>query len=420
MPQNYNNCLDQLNKTRDIIKDQDKNEQEREVAYEEMRVLEEPQKIIQVSLPVRMDDGSLRVFQGIRVQHSNVRGPYKGGVRFHPEVDLDEVKSLAFWMTIKCAVVDIPYGGGKGGIIVNPKELSERELERLSREYIRKTSEHIGPDQDIPAPDVYTNAQIMAWFMDEYSNLRGKNIPGVVTGKPIEIGGSVGRDKATAQGGYFVFKNIKEKIDLGKQVSVAVHGFGNAGSNFARIATQDGHKVVAVADSRATVYNREGLDIEKLEEYKVQNGSIQGFEGGEEITWQELLALEVDLLVPAALEGTITKEIAPTVKAKTVLELANGPVTPEADEILGQNGILVIPDVLANAGGVVVSYFEWVQNLDNYYWNREKVEKRLHHKLNRATEAVWQAKSDYNENLRTAAYIVAFLRLSKSLKLRGV
>ncbi|HMB65728.1 MAG TPA: glutamate dehydrogenase, partial [Patescibacteria group bacterium] len=248
----------------------------------------------------------------------------------------------------------------------------------------------------------------------------GKNIPGVVTGKPIEIGGSVGRDKATAQGGYFVFKNIKEKIGLGKQVSVAVYGFGNAGSNFARIATQDEHKVVAVADSRATVYNREGLDIEKLEEYKVQNGSIQGFEGGEEITWQELLALEVDLLVPAALEGTITKEIAPTVKAKTVLELANGPVTPEADEILGQNGILVIPDVLASAGGVVVSYFEWVQNLDNYYWNREKVEKRLHHKLNRATEAVWQAKSDYNENLRTAAYIVAFLRLSKSLKLRGV
>src|SRR6056297_1627584 len=420
MQDNYNNCLAQLRKTKEIIQAKSKNEEEKSAGFEEMGVLEKPQKIIQVSLPVRMDDGTLKVFEGIRVQHSNARGPYKGGIRFHPQVDIDEVKSLAFWMTIKCSVVDIPYGGGKGGITVNPKELSETELERLSRTFIRKISQDIGPDQDIPAPDVYTNAQVMAWFMDEYSNIKGKNVPGVVTGKPIELGGSLGRDKATAQGGYFVFENIKEKVGLDKQANIAIHGFGNAGSHFARIATKAGHKVVAIADSKAAVYKEEGLDIEKLLEHKNQTGSVKDFPGAREITWQELLALEVDLLVPAALEGTITEEIAPDVKAKVILELANGPVTPEADEILDKNNVLVIPDVLANAGGVVVSYFEWVQNLDNYYWNQEKVEKRLHYKINRATEAVWQARSDYNESLRTAAYIVAFLRLSKSLKLRGI
>lgn len=420
MFQSYNNCLDQLKKTKDIIQDKDRDEQEREAAYEEIRVLEQPQKIIQVSLPVRMDDGSLRVFQGIRVQHSNIRGPYKGGIRFHPEVDLEEVKSLAFWMTIKCAVVGIPYGGGKGGIIVNLKKLSEGELERLSREYIRKMAEHIGPDRDIPAPDVYTNAQTMAWFMDEYSDLRGKNVPGVVTGKPLEIGGSAGRDKATAQGGYFVFENIKEKLELKDKVSVAIHGFGNAGAHFARIAAGQGHRIVAVGDSGGTVYAPDGLDLEQLEQHKAQNGTVKGFAGGRDITWQELLALEVDLLVPAALQGTINSDIAPNVKAKVVLELANGPVTPEADKILEKKSISVVPDVLANAGGVVVSYFEWVQNLDNYYWNAEKVEKRLHYKMEQATEAVWQARTDYEESLRTAAYIVAFLRLSKSLKLRGI
>lgn len=419
MSENYNNCLAQLRKTKEIIQAGSKNKEEKSAVFEEMGVLEKPQKIIQVSLPVRMDDGSLKVFEGIRVQHSNARGPYKGGIRFHLKVDIDEVKSLAFWMTIKCAVVDIPYGGGKGGITVNPKELSQTELERLSRTFIRKISQDIGPEQDIPAPDVYTNAQIMAWFMDEYSNIKGKNVPGVVTGKPIELGGSLGRDKATAQGGYFVFENLKEKINLDKQVSIAIHGFGNAGSHFARIATRAGHKVVAIADSRAAIYSQDGLDIEKLLEHKNQTGSVKDFPGAREITWQELLAQEVDLLVPAALEGTITEEIAPTVKAKAILELANGPVTPEADQILDKNNVLVIPDVLANAGGVVVSYFEWAQNLDNYYWNEEKVEKRLHYKMNQAAEAVWQAKTDYKESLRTAAYIVAFLRLSKSLKLRG-
>ncbi|HMB65867.1 MAG TPA: Glu/Leu/Phe/Val dehydrogenase, partial [Patescibacteria group bacterium] len=299
MQDNYNNCLAQLRKTKEIIQAKSKNEEEKSAVFEEMGVLEKPQKIIQVSLPVRMDDGTLKVFEGIRVQHSNARGPYKGGIRFHPQVDIDEVKSLAFWMTIKCSVVDIPYGGGKGGITVNPKELSETELERLSRTFIRKISQDIGPDQDIPAPDVYTNAQVMAWFMDEYSNIKGKNVPGVVTGKPIELGGSLGRDKATAQGGYFVFENIKEKVGLDKQANIAIHGFGNAGSHFARIATKAGHKVVAIADSKAAVYKEEGLDIEKLLEHKNQTGSVKDFPGAREITWQELLALEVDLLVPA-------------------------------------------------------------------------------------------------------------------------
>ncbi len=239
MSQNYNNCQAQLRKIKEIIRAKSKNEEEKNAVFEEMEVLEKPQKIIQVSLPVRMDDGSLKIFEGIRVQHSNIRGPYKGGVRYHPRVDLDEVKSLAFWMTIKSSVVGIPYGGGKGGITVNPKELSQTELERLSRVFIRKMAEEIGPDKDIPAPDVYTNPQIMAWFMDEYSNIKGKNVPGVVTGKPIEIVGSAGRDKATAQGAYFVFENITGKITLDKQVSIAVHGFGNAGSNFARVASKE-------------------------------------------------------------------------------------------------------------------------------------------------------------------------------------
>ncbi len=420
MSDNYNNCLSQFKKTKDIIQAKSKSGRQREAVYEEMKVLEKPQKIIRVSLPVRMDDGSLKVFEGIRVQHSNTRGPYKGGIRFHPKVNTDEVKSLAFWMTIKCAVADIPYGGGKGGVTVNPKELSETEMERLSRTFIRKISRDIGPDRDIPAPDVYTNSQVMAWFMDEYSSIKGKNIPGVVTGKPIEIGGSVGRDKATAQGGYFVFENFQKRAGIGTQVSIAVHGFGNAGSHFAQIASDQGHKIVAIADSKATIYNPQGLDIAKLKEHKFQNGTIKDFPEAQEITWQELLALEVDLLVPAALEGTINKEIAPEIKAKMILELANGPITPEADEILDKKGMVIIPDVLANAGGVIVSYFEWVQNLRSYYWDEEKVEGRLRHKINKAADEVWQAKEDYEENLRTAAYIVAFLRLSQSLKLRGV
>lgn len=420
MSQNYNNCLTQLGKIRNIVQLKSKNSRDREAIYEEMEVLEKPQKIIQVSLPVRLDNGTLKVFEGIRVQHSDIRGPFKGGIRFHPKVDIDEVKSLAFWMTIKSAVVDIPYGGGKGGITVNPKELSQTELERLSRTYIRKMSNDIGPDKDIPAPDVYTNPQIMAWFMDEYSNIKGKNVPGVVTGKPVEIGGSVGRDKATAQGGYFVFENIKKKINLRDKVEIAVHGFGNAGANFAKIASDNGHKVVAVSDSKATVFNKNGLDIDELLEYKRQNGSVGGFPGSEKIKWEELLTLKVDLLVPAALEGTITKKIAPNIKAKVILELANGPITPEADEIIDKKDILVIPDVLANAGGVVVSYFEWVQNLRSYYWDEEKVRKQLYNKMNKATDNVWKAKEEYKESMRTAAYIVAFLELSKSLKLRGV
>lgn len=385
-----------------------------------IEILEKPQKSIEISAPVKMDDGSIKVFTGYRVQYSNARGPFKGGLRFHPQVDLAEVKSLAFWMTIKCAVADIPYGGGKGGVEVDPKNLSQRELEGLTRSYARAMSKNIGEKEDIPAPDVYTNPQIMAWFMDEYSQIEGKSVPGVVTGKPIEVGGSLGRDSATSQGGYYVLENVLKQMKFEGQVTVAVNGFGNVGDNFARIAEEEGKLVVAVSDSKGGVYNSKGLDIDKVEKHKAKTGSVIDFPGAEKISNEDLLNLEVDVLVPAALENVIRKDNYEGIKARIILELANGPVGKEASLKLFQKGIVIIPDVLANAGGVVVSYFEWVQNLANFYWTLEEVSDRLKLKMNEATDKIWKFKENNQVDMRTGAYVLAVKKILKAIQARNL
>ncbi|MEK6916989.1 MAG: Glu/Leu/Phe/Val dehydrogenase, partial [Nanoarchaeota archaeon] len=342
----------------------------------EMKLLLTPNKVIQEELEVKMDSGEMKKFQAFRVQYNRARGPTKGGIRYHPNVSLGEVKSLAFWMAVKCAVVDIPYGGAKGGIIVNPKELSQKELERLSRAFIRAIYKDIGPMKDIPAPDVYTNSQIMAWMLDEYEKLTGENAPGVITGKPLELGGSKGRSFATSQGGAYVLREFAKIKGLQpEETTVAVQGFGNAGSFIAKILDEWGYKIVAVSDSKGGIYNKNGLNIKALEHHKEKTGSVKGF--AVDISNKELLELDVDVLVPAALENQITSQNADKIKAKVILELANGPVTPEADELLAKKKIAVLPDVLANAGGVTVSYFEWVQNLYGYYWEEAEILEKL-------------------------------------------
>ncbi len=388
--------------------------------FEEIKVLEKPQKAVEVSVPVKMDDGSLKVFTAYRVQYSNARGPYKGGLRYHPEVDLAEVKSLAFWMSIKCAVADIPYGGGKGGIEVDPKSLSEGELERLTRGYVRAMAKNIGAKEDIPAPDVYTTPQIMAWFMDEYSRIQGENVPAIVTGKPIEIGGSLGRDTATAQGGVYVLHNVLENIKLEGGVSVAVNGFGNAGANFAEIADKEGYKIVAVSDSKGGIYEEDGLNVEAVIKHKEKTGSVVDMAGAKNISNEELLALKVDVLVPAALENVIHEKNHQDVKAKLILELANGPVNKKASQALFERGVTIIPDVLANAGGGVVSYFEWVQNLQNFYWSAEEVQKKLEPKMNKATDDIWKFKEKNKVDMRTGAYALAVKKILEAIKIKGI
>lgn len=420
MNNQYQECLNQLDKTCEIIKAANGSAKKIGLTLDEIEILKFPQRIIEVSIPIKMDDGKLKVFIGYRVQYNDVRGPYKGGLRYHPQVSLDEVRALSFWMTIKCAVADIPYGGSKGGITVDVKQLSKGELERLTRGYVRAIAEFIGPDKDIPAPDVYTNPQIMAWFMDEYSRIKGHNEPAVVTGKPVEVGGSLGRDTATALGGYFVFENISKKLNCNNDTTVAIQGFGNAGMNFAKIACGKGYKVAAVSDSKGGIYNPEGLDISKVIEHKNETGSVIDFAGAQNVSNEELLELPVKVLVPAALEGVITKDNAEKIKASIVLELANGPTSVEAGEILHKKNVLVVPDVLANSGGVIVSYFEWVQNLRHYYWELEKVQANLDKQINRATDLVWQYMKDYNVNMRTAAYIIAVEKIVKALKARGI
>ncbi|MGB9840754.1 Glu/Leu/Phe/Val family dehydrogenase [Thermovenabulum sp.] len=383
-------------------------------------VLKEPEKVLTVSIPVKMDDGSVKTFIGYRSQHSTVLGPAKGGVRFHPDVTMDEVKALSAWMTFKCAVIGLPYGGGKGGIKVNPKELSKGELERLSRGYFAAISPIIGPEKDIPAPDVYTNAQVMAWFMDEFSKLRGYYCPGVVTGKPIVIGGSLGRNEATARGAMFTIREAAKRVGIDlKNATVAIQGFGNAGSIAARLLNELGCKIVAVNDSRGGAYNPEGLDPKAVLEYKNKNGTVKGFPGSKDISSDELLTLDVDILVPAALENVITSKNADSIKAKIIGEAANGPTTPEADEILYKKGVLVIPDILCNAGGVTVSYFEWVQNLMNFYWTEEEVNQRLEHLMVKAFNEVYSLHKEYGVNMREAAYMVAIKRIAEALKVRG-
>ncbi|MGP6207238.1 Glu/Leu/Phe/Val family dehydrogenase [Cuniculiplasma sp. SKW3] len=386
-----------------------------------LEILKTPQQILQVSLPVRMDDGKVKVFTGFRVHYNNARGPVKGGIRFHPEETLSTVKALSAWMTWKTAVVDIPLGGAKGGIICDPKKMSAGELERLSRAYVRALGEFIGPEVDIPAPDVYTTPQIMAWMMDEYENIVRKSAPGVITGKPLTLGGSQGRGDATAKGGMYVLKvGAKKKgVDLSK-ATVAVQGFGNAGQFALKLVKEHfGSKVVAISDTKGGIYLESGLDFDKLMAHKQKHGTVQDFPGAKNITNEELLELGVDVLIPAAIENQITGSNASKIKAKIILELANGPTTPEADEILYKNGVLVLPDFLANAGGVTTSYFEWVQNVGGYYWTLEEVYEKLDKKMTAAAEAVLETSDKYKVDPRTAAYVISVQRVADAMKARG-
>lgn len=389
-----------------------------------------PKRIIEVMIPVTMDNGEVRHFKGYRVQHNDARGPYKGGIRFHWDVDLDEVKALASWMTWKCATVGIPFGGGKGGVIVNPKELSISELERLSRGFVRALASNIGPHQDVPAPDVYTNPQIMGWMMDEYSTIKGEYQPAVITGKPREVGGSEGRRFSTALGGVFVLEELVKKLKMNpKEMTVAIQGFGNAGSFMARFLHDRGYKIVAASDSKGGIYNKHGFNPHELFQCKVEKGAVGNcyFMGAltdaniksEKITNQELLELDVDVLIPAALENVITDANVKNVKAKIILELANGPTTPEADKVLYEKGVYVLPDILANAGGVTVSYFEWVQNLNHDYWTEEYVNEKLQRIMDRSFDEVWDTKEKYKVDIRTAAYILAIGRVVSAMRHRG-
>lgn len=412
MPNQFKAVINQLNKTCELMK----------IEPDELEILRKPDRIIEAALPVLMDDGRIKVFTGYRVQYNNIRGPYKGGIRFHPQVNLDEVKALAFWMTIKCAVADIPYGGGKGGVSVDIKKLSRGELERLTRAYTRGFADFIGPSKDVPAPDVYTNAQTMAWVMDEYSHIKGENTPAVVTGKPLEIGGSLGRDTATSLGGFYVFEQVLNKLKLPKnKISLAVQGFGNVGLNFAMIAYAAGYKIAAVSDSRGGLYDKNGLNLERVLSHKQTTGSVINFNGLKNITNEQLMELPVEVLAPAALENVINEKNAGRIRAKLILELANGPTAAEAEVKLSKKGVLIVPDVLANAGGVIVSYFEWVQNLRHFYWDQAKVEANLEKQITSAFKKVWQTmEAQGNRDLRTAAYMVAVARLVKALKVRGI
>ncbi len=386
-----------------------------------LSLLKEPLQILQVRIPVKMDDGRTEVFTGFRVHYNNARGPVKGGIRFHPEESLSTVKALAAWMTWKTAIVDIPLGGAKGGIICDPKKLSAGELERLSRAYVRALGEYIGPEVDVPAPDVYTTPQIMAWMMDEYENIVRRSAPGVITGKPLELGGSLGRGDATAKGGMYVLREGAKKLgmDLSK-ATVAIQGFGNAGQFAVKLVQEHFHsKVVAVSDTKSGIYSEKGINFEALVEHKKKTGSVANFPGSKNITNEELLQLNVDVLIPAAIENQLTAKNADKVKAKIILELANGPTTPDADEIFFKKKIMLLPDFLANSGGVTVSYFEWVQNVGGYYWDLDEVYSRLDKKMTKATKEVLDAAEKYKIDTRTAAYTISIKRVADAMKLRG-
>lgn len=384
-------------------------------------VLRRPRRALSMSLPVKMDNGSIRVFEGFRVQHSNARGPCKGGIRYHPTVTFDEVRALASWMTWKCATVNIPFGGAKGGIVCDPKRLSLGELERLTRRYAYEISPIIGPDRDIPAPDVYTDAQVMAWIMDTYSMTHGHSSPGVVTGKPTFLGGSFGRNEATARGCFFVIRCACEKLNIRlEQATVAIQGFGNAGSIAAELLSQHGSRILGVSDTRGGILNRMGLDIPALLAHKAHTGSVVGFPNSEPISNEDLLELQCDILIPAALENQITLLNADRIQAKIVAEAANGPTTPDADSILHQKAIIVIPDILANAGGVTVSYFEWVQDLQELWWDEDDVNRRLEKIMVKAFSDVYATAERYSADLRTGAYILAIDRVAHATKTRGI
>lgn len=373
-------------------------------------------------LMIRMDDGSRKSFLAWRCRYDDTRGPTKGGIRFHPDATADEVETLAFWMTFKCAVMNLPYGGGKGAVQVDPRTLSKAELERLSRAYIQAFARILGPDRDIPAPDVYTNSMIMGWMADEYAQIVGRAEPAVITGKPIALGGSLGRGDATARGGYYLVRHLAADLGLGETLRVAVQGFGNAGQHIARLLAADGHKIVAVSDSGGAVYSSAGLHVDLLAEAKANGKSVvttAGQGGHEVLAADALVGVDCDVLVPSAMENMIHEGNAAAIKAKLILELANGPVTPEADKLLAQKNVTILPDILANAGGVTVSYFEWVQNRQGYYWSVEEIHERLRSIMEREGRAIWNVARDKGVTMRTAAYIHALGRLAEAIEAHG-
>ena len=385
------------------------------------RVLKTAKRQLIVSIPVKMDNGEVQVFEGYRVQHNIARGPAKGGIRYHPQVTLDEVKALASWMTWKCATVGIPYGGGKGGVICDPKSLSRGELERLTRRFAFEIAPIIGPDSDIPAPDVYTDEQTMAWIMDTISMVRGHTELGVVTGKPIALGGSQGRGEATARGCLYALREAcrVQGISL-KGARVAVHGFGNAGANIARLVAADGAVVVALCDSQSGVYAESGIDVNTALRHKAQTKALQGLPNTKEITSDEVLGVDCDILLPSSLENLITLETVGRVKAKIIAELANGPTTPGADRIFADEGVFLVPDILANAGGVTVSYYEWVQDLYSYFWSEGEINNRLEQTMRAAFQSVHEKSLKYNTDMRTGAYILAVERVAEATRVRGI
>ncbi len=386
-----------------------------------IRVLSACKKAVEVSIPVAMDDGSIEVFQGFRITHNIARGPSKGGIRYHPDVTLDEVKSLAMWMTWKCALMGLPFGGAKGGVVCNPKVLSGGELERLTRRYTSEIINDIGPERDIPAPDVGTDGRVMAWIFDTYSMNKGHSVLGVVTGKPLSVGGSLGREEATARGALYCIQalSVKEGRRM-SEYSVAVQGFGNVGANLARLLHQEGATVVAVSDSGGGVYNAAGLDIPSAVAHKQEHGTLAGLANAEPVTNEELIELSCDIFAPCALEQVVTEVNADRVKAMVICEGANGPVTPSADAILEDRGVLVLPDVLANAGGVVVSYFEWVQGLQEYFWREDEVNAKLHDIVARAFEEAGHTRDSYGTSLRMASYGLAVQRVAEATTTRGL
>lgn len=384
-------------------------------------VLSSPKRQLIVSIPVKMDGGDVQVFEGYRVQHNIARGPCKGGIRYHPNVTLDEVKALASWMTWKCATVGIPYGGGKGGIICNPKVLSKGELERLTRRYAFEIAPIIGPDRDIPAPDVYTDEQTMAWIMDTISMIRGHTELGVVTGKPISLGGSQGRAEATARGCLYALREACKVTGMDLNgARVAVHGFGNAGANIARLVKADGARVVAAADSKAGIYSKDGIDIQAALNHKKETGSLAGLPGTTAMAPEDVIGVDCDILLPSALENAITLVNVGTVKAKIIAELANGPTTPGADEVLAKEGVLLLPDILANAGGVTVSYYEWVQDQNSFFWSENQINEALEQTMRTAFNSVHATAQRYQTDMRTGAYILAVDRVAEATRMRGI
>jgi glutamate dehydrogenase/leucine dehydrogenase len=375
--------------------------------------LSNPDRQVLISIPITMDDGSQKIFEGYRVEHNNKRGAYKGGIRFHPNADMNEVNALALWMTLKCAVANIPMGGGKGGVKVDPKSLSKSELEKLSRGWVRGMLPLLGPEKDVPAPDVNTNGEIMSWMLDEYEKATGEMSGATFTGKPVSNRGSEGREEATSLGGLYAFDALRENLNLEGSLRVVVQGLGNVGANAALLFEDAGHQVIAISDSRGAILNEEGISVKDALEYKKQTGSVLGFPGAKEITGEELLALPCHVLIPSALENQITAENVSEIKARAILELANGPTTPEADDILFSKGIHVIPDILANSGGVIVSTFEWEQNLKDEKWTKEDVNAKLKEKIQKEALSVLDKSRDLNTDMRRAAFILAMERLSE-------